>query len=562
VQALDTKGPAAAAQPVASGLASLRNLRATLGSMGLTDGARYEIDFRLAQKETQFQTALLLAHGIRLEALADDGTVVAGQSVKLSVVVGHAGPAEVLLKSVSVAGFDRHSTACTGAVQTRGAVSCTEDLRIGETPLSTPYWSPRTDAARYDFESGVPFGVPFRPTPFRATFLLSIGGTDVTIDRAVEYRYSDLFAGEKRMEMQVVPLFDVHLTPEIAVIPAGAPTTATAGRQAARGPAAARTRTIQVAISNNLNGATTAAVSLRVPSGWQVTPASAPVTFARQDEDASVRFTIAPGTAVPAGEYGVDASVASASDAKAVSASGYEVVEYTHIHRRHVIEPAHTRVKVLDVKVAPGLRVGYIMGVGDEVPAAIEQLGAEVHLIDSLELASGDLSRYNVIVTGVRAYERRPDLRANNGRLLQYVENGGVVLVNYNKQEFNQAQYGPFPVKNGTSRVTDENAPVEILTPDHPVFNTPNKIGPGDWTGWVQERGTYFLAERDPRYVDLIRMTDPFPSNAGAKTGALVEARYGKGRWIYIGLGLWRQLPAGTDGAYKLMANLLSLGTK
>ena len=202
------------------------------------------------------------------------------------------------------------------------------------------------------------------------------------------------------------------------------------------------------------------------------------------------------------------------------------------------------------------------MGVGDEMPAAIQQLGAEVHLIEPRELASGDLSGYNVIVTGVRAYERRPDLRANNSRLLEYVKNGGVLLVNYNKQEFNQAQYGPYPAKVGQNRVTDENAPIEVLVPQHPVFNTPNRIGPDAWTGWVQERGTYFLADRDPRYVDLVRSADPFPLNPGAKTGALVEAHYGSGRWIYLGLGLWRQLPAGTDGAYKLLANLLSLGKK
>jgi hypothetical protein len=136
------------------------------------------------------------------------------------------------------------------------------------------------------------------------------------------------------------------------------------------------------------------------------------------------------------------------------------------------------------------------------------------------------------------------------------------VLVNYNKQEFNQAQYGPYPIKNGTDRITDENAPIDVLVPGSPVFNVPNRIGPDAWAGWVQERGTYFIAERDPRYVDLVRSTDPFPLNAGPKTGALVEAEYGKGRWIYIGLGLWRQLPAGTEGAYKLLANLLSLGGK
>src|SRR5207237_2757246 len=125
---------------------------------------------------------------------------------------------------------------------------------------------------------------------------------------------------------------------------------------------------------------------------------------------------------------------------------------------------------------------------------------------------------------------------------------------------FNAAQYGPYPAKTSADRVTDENAPMEVLVPDHPIFTTPNRIGPETWRGWVQERGTYFLGERDPRYVDLLRSQDPFPYNAGPKTGILVEARVGKGRWIYTGLGLWRQLPAGTDGAYRLLANLLSLG--
>jgi hypothetical protein len=373
---------------------------------------------------------------------------------------------------------------------------------------------------------------------------LSIGGRDVTIERPVQYRYSDLFAGEKRMELQVVPPFAVRMRPSIAVIPSGAMTT----------------RTIQVTVSNHQKGAVTAAASLQLPAGWRATPPSVPVTFQREDEDVTVTFAVAPEAGARPGEYAAESTVtAPGGDTSSV---GYDVVEYPHIHRRHVVEPARVRVKLIDVKIAPGLRVGYIMGVGDEMPAAIEQLGADVHMIGPTELTSGDLSKYDVIVTGVRAYERRPDLRSSNHRLLSYVENGGTLLVNYNKQEFNQAEYGPYPARIGTDRITDENAPIEVLVPAHPVFSTPNRIGPADWDGWVQERGTYFLAARDPRYVDLIRSTDPFRFNPGAKTGALVEARYGKGRWIYIGLGLWRQLPAGTDGAYTLLANLLSLGKK
>jgi LmbE family N-acetylglucosaminyl deacetylase len=592
-QAAETRGPAAAAAPLIQGLTALRSLRALVAAgsssaagskdatlQQLSADARFEIDFRLAQKKSQFEEALLLTHGIRLEALADDGTVVVGQNVKVSTVVGNNGGADVAFKSVSLSGFNSGSDGSSsngavcvpaaGAIQSGRAVSCDSTLRVGQEPLSTPYWTPRRDAARYDFELDVPFGLPFRPSPFHAKFSLTIGGAEVTIDRTIEFRYSDIVAGEKRMELQVVPAFAVQTTPEIAVVPAAAHTPARAEAeeselQAERepGPAAPRaatrpsSRTLVVTVTNNVNGPVSATASIQAPTGWTVSPASAPVKFERADEQVTASFKITPPARARAGETIVQALVSAPDQTSRV---GYEVVEYPHIHRRHVVEAAVTRVKVIDVRIAPGLRVGYVMGVGDEMPAAIRQLGAEVHLLDATELASSSLNRYNVIVTGVRAYERRPDLRAHNSRLLEYVRTGGVVLVNYNKQEFNQAQYGPYPVKNGQDRVTDENAPIEVLAPRHPVFNVPNRLGPETWEGWVQERGTYFLAERDPKYVDLIRTADPFPLNPGWKTGALVEAQYGKGRWIYIGLGLWRQLPAGTDGAYELLANLLSLG--
>jgi hypothetical protein len=226
-----------------------------------------------------------------------------------------------------------------------------------------------------------------------------------------------------------------------------------------------------------------------------------------------------------------------------------------------VLRQPQVAVKALDVNVKPNLTLGYVMGVGDEVPEALIQLGVKLTFIDPEELAWGDLSRYDVIMTGVRAYERRADLRANNQRLLDYAKAGGTVIVQYNKFEFNEAQYGPFPAKVGRERVTDENAEMKLLQPAHPAFNTPNAIGRADWTGWVQERGLYFLDEagRDPQYTDLIEFTEPFPYNQGAKRGALVEAKVGEGRWLYVGLGLWRQLPAGTDGAFRLLANLISL---
>jgi hypothetical protein len=216
---------------------------------------------------------------------------------------------------------------------------------------------------------------------------------------------------------------------------------------------------------------------------------------------------------------------------------------------------------VINVRTPSDLLIGYVMGVGDQVPPAIEQLGAKVQLLTAEDLAWSDLSKFTAIVTGVRAYERRDDLRANNSRLLDYVFKGGTMIVQYNKFEFNEAQYGPYPAKVSANRVTDENAEVRPVAAHSPLLTSPNEIGEAAWKNWVQERGTYFLADdKDSRYHDVVQMEDNFPYNKGIKTGALVEATYGKGRWVYVGLGLWRQLPVGTDGAYQILANLISLG--
>ena len=380
-------------------------------------------------------------------------------------------------------------------------------------------------------------------------FDLEIGGAPIPVERDVKYRYEgNIFSGEKRMELQVVPRLAVTLTPDVAILPANQGAAA-AARQAGR--------ELRVTVINGSRGPAEGVVSLEVPAGWNVAPPSATLSFTREDEARPIRFTVTPPRGAKPGSYGVKAFVTSGAER---FTNGYQVVEYPHTRRRHLVTAAEATLKIINVAVAPRLNVGYVMGVGDQVPPAIEQLGARVTLIDADGLAFGDLSRFDAIVTGVRAYERRPDLRANNHRLLDYAARGGTVIVQYNKFEFNEAQYGPYPAKVSSNRVTDERAPVQVLVPDHPVMRWPNRIGDAAWQGWVQERGLYFLGEKDAKYVDLVQLEDPFPFNKGPKRGALVDAQVGKGRWMYVGLGLWRQLPAGTEGAYQLLANLLSAG--
>jgi hypothetical protein len=433
--------------------------------------------------------------------------------------------------------------------------------------ITEPYWHRKDFGGRYTFDADAPFGLPFRPTPFSVQVTLALpGGEEIVEGLPVQHRYQgNIFSGEKRADLLVVPALSVRVSPVVAIVPAEAVRPAAASARSASAthasspahPRPSATREIRVTVVNDTNGPANSTVKLQLPAGWTSTPPQQALTFARGDESLTVRFDVTPKAGAAAGEYHLRAVATSGQQS---FDRGYEVIEYPHISRYHIYDASDTTLKILDVKTTPNLLVGYVMGVGDQVPSAIEQLGARVQMIGADDLAWGNLSRFDVIVTGVRAYERRDDLRANNSRLLEYVKNGGTMIVQYNKFEFNDAQYGPYPAQVSANRITDEAAPVKLLEPENKIFTQPNRIQPSAWNGWVQERGLYFLGQKDARYKDLLEMEDQFPYNMGVKEGALVEATYGKGKWLYVGLNFWRQLPEGTDGAYQLFANLLSLG--
>ena len=336
----------------------------------------------------------------------------------------------------------------------------------------------------------------------------------------------------------------MRVTPPIAIVPAG------------RGASAAIDREVRVTVTNHGKAAANGEVRINHPPEWSVAPAAQAVTFTREDESQTVRFMVRPGAKTALGDYVVRAS---ATIGPQKFETGLQAVEYAHIRRRQLEIPANVAVKVMDVRLAPNLTVGYVMGTGDDVPAALRGLGASVQMLDADALSWADLNGYDAIVIGVRAYDSRPDLRANNKRILDYAAAGGTVVVQYNRGN-TWTQYAPFTAGFSNTRVTDENGQVQMLSSDDPLFHYPNEIGEAAWRNWVQERGTYFIVPQDQRYTDLIQIHEPFEHNVGWKKGALVSAPVGKGRWIFVGLGLWRQVAAGTDGAYQLLANLVSRG--
>jgi LmbE family N-acetylglucosaminyl deacetylase len=598
----DTMNDEAVVKPLLDGLSAVRALRRELRGMALDDLGKYDIDFRLRQKEAEFQDAIRLAKGIKIEALADDGVVVPGQQVKINVIVANRSAGDVAIKNVKFDGFDGNA-ACEmvayagnpfgfpgggrgrsgnapppqpmSSLKKDQVAHCEPSLTIPSTARVTePYWHREGQAGRYTFDADAPFGLPMRPTPFHVQLTLVLpGGEEVVEGLPVQQRYEgNIFSGEKRTELLVVPALSVRVTPEVAIIPAASirsthavsPRPA-AARGAARGAAPhdgngppPADREIRVTVVNDTDAAVDSIVTLDLPKGWTATPAQQPVKFSRADESQTVRFRVTPGPNTAPGEFQVRAT---ATTGGKTFDRGYQIIEYPHIRRYHIYDAAHTTLKVINVRTESNLTIGYVMGVGDQVPPAIEQLGAKVEMISPEDLAWGNLSRFDAIVTGVRAYERRDDLRANNSRLLDYVFNGGTLIVQYNKFEFNDAQYGPYPAKISSNRITNEEAPAKVVEPGATLLSRPNEINETTWQNWVQERGLYFLAEdKDSRYHDVLEFDDNFTYNKGVKTGALVETTYGKGKWVYVGLGLWRQLPAGTDGAYQLLANLISLG--
>jgi hypothetical protein len=225
---------------------------------------------------------------------------------------------------------------------------------------------------------------------------------------------------------------------------------------------------------------------------------------------------------------------------------------------RNWSEPAEATVHVMNLVVPAHLHIGYVASENDPLPEILRQIGIQLDLLDEVALAFGDLSRYDSIVVGIRAYELRPDLSRSNQRLLDYVQRGGSLVVQF-QHDFNSGENfpAPYPAKlpENTSRVTDANSPVRFLAPDNPLLNTPNKITLADFNGWVQERGLYFWGDFDSHYQAVLGLKDPGEAEA---TGALVYARYGKGVYIYTGLSFFRELPAGVPGAYRLFVNLIS----
>ncbi|MEZ4417321.1 MAG: PIG-L family deacetylase [Gemmatimonadota bacterium] len=415
-----------------------------------------------------------------------------------------------------------------------------------DAPFSRLYYleRPRTGAMYQWPDDPQEWGSPRNREAFPVDVPLTFTAGDETAavrwKGAVQYRGVNPARGEQREPVLILPAVSVALDPGVLVWPLDR-----------RDP-----RTVQVTLESHAPDVQDGTVRLELPAGWTAEPESWPYRLERTGSRASFAFEVVPPAAIREGEQTIHA-FATASDGRAF-AEAVTLVDYEHIRRNVLLRPSDAILRTFPVKVAQGLTVGYVMGTGDSGPAAIRELGIEPHLITTDDLAAGDLGRFDVIVLGVRAYEARPDLVQYNESVLDFVRRGGVLISQYNQYDYTRPGIAPYPVQISRphDRVTDETAAVRLLQPDHPLVATPNRIGPSDFEGWVQERGLYFLGEWDDHWTPLLEMADP---GEEPKQGSLLVSRVGEGLYVYTGLAFFRQLPAGVPGAYRLLANLISV---
>jgi LmbE family N-acetylglucosaminyl deacetylase len=505
----------------------------------------------LERKEMEFCEAARIAGGIQIEALADRETIVPGAELSVNAKVFFPETADLKVKEIVLKTQSGWQT-----VKTEAPAATTQGFFRRETgnqeaffTVKVPIDAKATQPYWLESERGGPLytwpnesdslTLPFQPPLITAEVKMESGGAEITFTQPVQYRYADPIRGEVRRDLNVIPKVSVNFDTKLLVV---------------SDTLKSHDRYCVLNVVNNTNAPVKGTAKLMLPKGLEAAAFPADFELKNKGDSAALKAAITVPRNFPAGVYKIGAEV---NIDGGVFSSDMKTLSYPHIQTHRFYLPARVSLDVLDLKIAP-VKIGYIMGSGEEVPEAIRQMGFDVTMLDAKELSGGDLSRFGTIVVGIRASETRPDFVANNQRLLDYVKNGGTLLVQYQRPEYAQRKLTPFPTQMG-SRVVDENAKITILDPAHPVFNFPNKIVDADFAGWVQERNLYNFTNFDPAYKPLLEAHD---AGEPEDKGGLVIAEIGQGKYVYCSYAFFRQLPAGVPGAYRLFANLLSLSGK
>ncbi len=550
--------PERTAPALASGMKETIALIAAVQQSNLSADSKYDLKHELGIKQVQFNNALVAALGLSLSAvvapaqepnarmaqfMGDPETfrvAIPGQNfgVKLHAVKQITG-AELRELSVKPTQGPDWGKATTDKID--GSNSVVDITLQVTTPENVPYTRPyftRTgiEQSYYDIQQEQFLGQPIAPYPLAGWAEWTYDGIPITVGSIVQTVKRITGQGTVLEPLVTGPAIGIQIAPRFGIVPLNV-----------------KSFDVKTVIHSNVKGAAKGTLRLDLPAGWKSQPPSIDFATTQDGEQRTVSFSVTP-TGLAEQSYSITA--VAEYNGKQYS-EGYELAGYAGLRPYPLYQPAIYRTAGVDVKVAPGLKIGYISGTGDDVPASLMHLGVKVDFLAAQDIASGDLSKFDAILLGVRAYAARPELAPANTRLLDYVKNGGVVMVQYNTPEYDH-NYGPYPytMGNNPEEVTDEVSKIKILAPANPLFHWPNEITENDFSGWVEERGSKWIRTWDPQYEALLETHD---AGQEPQKGGLLYAKYGKGVYIYNAYAFYRQLPEGVTGAYRIFANMISL---
>ncbi len=554
--------PEKTAPALAAGLKATNSLIQKVDESNLAAGAKYDIRHELQVKRTQFNEAITQALGLSLEATLTPenpptgrmamfmGTpetfqvAIPGQKFWVNAHVVNQSSIPVQLEKVTLSGPVNENWTFISNSSGVGPLAGNKptDIRFtvsvpDNAGFTRPYFTrSRIDRPYYDFIEKKYRNLTHMPYPLAAWADFVYEGVQIRMGQVVQSVKRVTGPGLVLNPLVVAPAISVTIQPSAGIIPLDA-----------------KSVSLSVTVHSNVKGPAKGTVKLELPEGWNSTPPVAELTTAKDGEDQTLVFKVSP-KGLQQKSYTITAV---AEYNGRTYKEGYRTTGYPGLRPYQLYRASTYATSGVDVKVAPDLSVGYIVGSGDEVPESLENLGIKVEELTPQDIATSDLSRFKVILMGVRTYAVREDLRTYNRRIIEYVKNGGVVIVQYNTPEFDN-NYGPYPytMSRNPEEVTDETSKMQILIPNHALFNWPNKITEKDFEGWVEERGSKFMQSWDPQYEALLETHD---AGQEPQKGGLLFARYGKGIYVYCAYAFYRQLPDGVAGAYRLMANLVSL---
>ena len=572
--------PSTIAPVLAQGLKATNALMDQVNGSTLSADAKYDVLHELKVKQAQFNDALTLALGLSMTAnvteepppppaasgkagpgndeersaarllarfRGDQPTfqmATPGQHFPVLVHVAEGSPISLTIVNVSLDLEGSSGSAIqpernqAGQLQGGGVFNTLFEVNLPENARYTrPYFDrPSLEQPYYDVREPQYKNMALAPYPLQARVLATYNDVQIQLSEAVQTVEREVGPGLVFHPMPIGPAISITMQQSAGIIPLGK-----------------TAFPVSVRIHSNVKGPALGSIRLDMPAGWKSEPAKDAFSFAQEGQEQIVTFNVSPGHLA---EQAYRITAVASYDNRDYK-EGYIQVGYPGLRPYYLYNDATYQATGTNVKVGTDLRVGYIEGSGDDVPASLANLGIHVHFLAQEDLASGDLGKFNVILIGVRAYAVRPDLRTYNGRLLNYVKSGGTVVVQYQTPEFDH-NFGPYPysMTSDPEEVTDESSPVTLVDPSSPIFKWPNVITTKDFDGWVEERGSKFMSTWDPQYQAPLETHD---QGQDPQKGGLLIARYGSGVYVYTAYAFYRELPLGVPGAYRLFANLVSL---